>query len=404
MESFVRAPEPRAVVATSAVCIYLGGFAFPFAPDIPLLLLAILGVVAMSRRGGEGVAMAPHVLLGVSLLLASTILSIALSAAPARSLRLSAPLIPATLLFLLARHADARSARWIVTTLSVLGLGLSVAVVATAARGDASTLHDHVSIVGSPLLVEANDIAIVAILAPLSVALLSIRPPRWIAAVAVGSLIAAVIAVCILRSRVAILTMVVSIGTFAWVAARSRRAVWKSIAVLALVTLILDAGMGFPLTSKFQKLREPRIALWFTAAAMFADAPVLGHGPHTFAVLADTYAEGLDQPRWVPTVRRMPPWAHSLYFEFLAERGLVGLASLIVLLSLTARSALRNRRQADHEARALGAGVAAAFAGFCFAGIFELSFLRLWVVVVFFTLVGIASPPAKRKGSVVQPC
>jgi hypothetical protein len=43
------------------------------------------------------------------------------------------------------------------------------------------------------------------------------------------------------------------------------------------------------------------------------------------------------------------------------------------------------------------AGVAASLTGFCFAAIFELSFIRLWIVVLFFTLLALVSQLSARK-------
>ena len=37
----------------------------------------------------------------------------------------------------------------------------------------------------------------------------------------------------------------------------------------------------------------------------------------------------------------------------------------------------------------LGAGAFGALGGFCLAGVFELSLLRLWVVLLLFTLLGV---------------
>jgi O-antigen ligase len=93
---------------------------------------------------------------------------------------------------------------------------------------------------------------------------------------------------------------------------------------------------------------------------------------------------------------RTEVWAHNLYLEFLAERGVVGFSTLILILVLAFRSAGACRRHRDPEIRGLGAVVAASLVAFCFAGILELSFLRLWVVVVLFMLLGIAAQLSAR--------
>jgi hypothetical protein len=62
-------------------------------------------------------------------------------------------------------------------------------------------LHRHVETVGTPVLVEANDIAFVAVLTPMYCALLAAAASRRCRWVAGASLALGVSAICVLQSR-----------------------------------------------------------------------------------------------------------------------------------------------------------------------------------------------------------
>src|SRR5438093_425328 len=80
-------------------CLYIAGFALPLPWDIPLLVLALLSILTM--LSGARSASPSWSLLTVSVLvfLATVGLSILVSTDIGRSMRLSASLLPGTLLF-----------------------------------------------------------------------------------------------------------------------------------------------------------------------------------------------------------------------------------------------------------------------------------------------------------------
>jgi O-antigen ligase len=83
------------------------------------------------------------------------------------------------------------------------------------------------------------------------------------------------------------------------------------------------------------------------------------------------------------------PWPHNLYLEVLAEQGIFGFLAFLFLLIRGLFAALKIRSIAFHEVRILGYGVLASLLGFCFASLIELTFLRQWVTLVLFTILGV---------------
>jgi O-antigen ligase len=179
------------------------------------------------------------------------------------------------------------------------------------------------------------------------------------------------------------MTMVGSL-TLAVLLLRPRLALPFGLVVVA-ATLLMDGALGSPLLAKFAqlwdgesgRLWDARLPIWSAAWTSFLSAPLLGHGLHTFDYTS------------VDSINAR--WAHNLYLETLAEQGILGIAALGCLLYCGLSAARNLRRAQGAETRILGCGALAALAGFCFASLIELSFLREWVVIVLFALLGVIS-------------
>ena len=381
------------IFALIGVCSYIGNFALPLAYqwDLPLIALAVISVLAALFSFPKGSTFSTPLVLPVMLFLIATALSILTSADLGRSLRLSLPLLPAVLLFLLiASYFDGiRDTRLLYFAFSVVGLGLAIMLLRVAWTNGRAEPESWVAAVGSPILVVKNDVTFLAVLAPLSLALVLRKFRSVIGVTAALSILLSTLVVGFYQSRVAMLTMVASIACTAGFL--RPRLGWVLGLTSLTVVLLVDALLGFPLVTKFV-LRwdgSGRIPLWLAAAAMFVDAPLLGHGPHTFVLFYMSYLQNLNLPTWLFTESRLVPWAHNLYLEVLAEQGIVGLAALGYLLARGLSQAWRIQRTANSEARIFAAAALGGLLGICLAGMIELSLLRHWVVVTIFVFLGV---------------
>ena len=141
-----------------------------------------------------------------------------------------------------------------------------------------------------------------------------------------------------------------------------------------------------------------RIPLWLSAWKMFLGAPLFGQGPHTFVLFYNSYLQNISLPSWLFVDHRIVPWAHNLYLEVLAEQGLIGLSALVLLLARGLFIAWNLRQAKSDEIRILGYGAFAALVGFCFAAAIELTFLRQWVLIMMFTLLGLITHLSLQTG------
>jgi O-antigen ligase len=361
-----------------------------------LLLLAAGGlwIIFFSRLNQRRHSVT--LLVPVLLFLGATALSAMTSEDPGRSLRLSAPILPAFLLFFLIAHyfEGPRHTRLLYLTCSAAGLSISLEVLWSAWRRHWAippAWENWLSDFRSPLLVVPNDTVLLAVVAPLSLAVLFCAGnglktnvvgrrkhlPHEILAAA--SILLSLVAVCVIRSRIAMLTIVVSL-TAAAALVRPRLAVVCGLGVTA-VAVVVDALLGFPLLTKFDRLWDQkdfwdgRLPIWSAAWNGFTKSPIFGHGLHTFSYLS---------PAWIHL-----RWAHNLYLETLCEQGIIGFGALGLLLHQVFSCARVNYHRNIPEERWLGAGASAAWIGFSLSGIFELTFLREWVVTIFFVLLAV---------------
>lgn len=163
------------------------------------------------------------------------------------------------------------------------------------------------------------------------------------------------------------------------------------LAGLFLVTLI-DALLGWPLVRKI--FMFPRLYVWHAAWVMFLDSPWVGQGPGMFRDLYFPFVEKAGYVIEQLDDRRTMPWAHSLYLEQLAERGIPGLLVLLALLGTAVGRVWRQWRSAvngnNEEVRVLASGVLAGLVVLILAGIAEASLLRLWVMVCLLVLVALS--------------
>jgi len=374
-----------------AACAYIAGFGIQFKLDIPLIALALFGLLATIYSFRNKPLASSPLIFPVLVFMVTTGLSILMSEDVGRSVRLSAPLLPGVLLFFIVaeRFEGTHGIRILYLTFSAVGLGLACVLLWTAWVNGGLDPEAWVSKVGSPLLVVKNDVTFLAVVAPLSFVVMYREPRGMVGVLTLLSVLLSVGVVCIFQSRVATLTMLASIA-FTASLVRARLGLAYGLAILILMVFI-DGLRDFSLVAKFIRDWEGsgRIPLWLAAWGMFLDAPLLGHGPHTFVLFYRSYLEGLSLPSSLYVDSRLIPWAHNLYLEVLAERGIVGVASLGFLLASGVSAAWSTRHATVSEVRILGAGALGGLVGLCLAGVIELSLLRQWVVIMMFILLGV---------------
>lgn len=377
-------------IAAGAVCMYWVLFGVPFPWDLSLFLLAGAALWIAIHTAG---ARSSHRYWNPILLFVAAIL-FSIPAAPdiARSVQFSLALVPSVLIFyLISEKIEARDLLWLSQGLGVVALllGLWLLWVRGLAIGEGPV--EWVKAAHLTLFHVPNDVVMLVILAPFSLASL-VRKPRSPTGISgmLCLLVSAAVAV-IYESRLSVLLLVCVLG-IAGVFMLERKKFLLAALFLPAFLCTVDALNGAALAAKFSSAWDSRLPLWFASWCMFLKHPVTGNGPGSFLFGYPECLAGLVEGGFQPlSDSRIAPWVHSLYLEVLAEHGLVGFFSLIILLAYGIVNTYCIRFPLGNAIHPLKSSVLAALTVFCVAAVFELSLWRQWVSVMLFTLMGIAA-------------
>lgn len=378
-----------ASIACLGVCFYIIGFCFRLQQDVPLIILALTGLISVSR---DSVQWKQPVVIALGLFLLVGLVSMATSDDITRSWRMSLMFIPSLLIFmLLAQYFDMRDLHNLYWVLTLVGLCFSIILLWIALCNPQQEPIAWVRSLGSPIFIVPNDIIFIALLMPFSIALLLQRTSLMsaVAALLMLSILLGLLTIVIFQSRAALIAELVSTIIIAAIL-KPRYALLLGCGII-ISLLIVDGLMGFPLIAKHGRVADTRFALWIAAWRMFLDTPFLGHGPHSFVLFYQSYLQTIKLPSWLPIDQRLIPWPHNLYLELLAEQGMAGLTSLIGLLTTLFLVAWRTLKIESGNIYIYAVCILASLTSYCVSAVFELTFLRQWVVVMLFLLSGIIS-------------
>jgi hypothetical protein len=112
--------------------------------------------------------------------------------------------------------------------------------------------------------------------------------------------------------------------------AREKKVLWKVLGVLtALFVIVMFFGGGSKIMSKLSdQTTNTRFWTWGSAWKGFVERPILGWGPENFSPVFDKY---FDPRHYIPG-QNTETWfdrAHSIYFDYLAETGILGFLSYL---------------------------------------------------------------------------
>lgn len=304
------------------------------------------------------------------------------------SLTFSVSFLPAILLFYVIAVGvfDVGPIRRLYASMSIVALALSCRALWAAYILPNATPTDWIEALPTPILVVPNDLIFLSLIAPFSLALCAERGSRWMKMIGCASLLMSLLAIVVFQSRSALLTFLIGVG-FMGILYRPRLAA-IGILLVSLTAVLLDGLFGFPLASKFTQFSD-RLSLWIAALSMFSEHPIFGYGPHTFGLHYETHLDRMNLPSWIPPNVDFTPWPHNLFLEVGAEHGVLGLGLMVLLISRCYWVLWDASRAGDKDFQILVLACAGSLVAFCAASMIELTFLRIWVVIILFLLVGI---------------
>lgn len=196
----------------------------------------------------------------------------------------------------------------------------------------------------------------------------------------------------ILNSRLCLLILTISLAT-------EYRILESSFGKRALKAIILVVSIGVSLTpnlvDKLQSLPTSRIPLWDAATHQTFQHPWLGMGLDSFGGFYANHIDTTSYPDLIVVDRRTMPWPHNLFLELSSSFGLVFLALIVVgsvILVVKTR----------HLKDPLFGAVSSTSVLFLIAGTFELTYLRIYPVILIVFLASIAVAFLSRKSCVTK--
>lgn len=366
-----------------AMGLFLALLSFNLPYDVPLALFALAVAVSFPEVTAQQVRAGFRQHWSVLLFVLAAMLSGIFSVNVHHSALVNMPLLPALMCYftLCLFAADQSGRRFVLYTLLALGYFTLINVLCGYYREIHSDPLAQVRSLENVLLVVPNDILLLAIIAPLILALWT-GATRGVKMLIVLYLLSALITTILLQSRQAAALLLLGVALYGLFMFPRRLLL---LAILALmIALLTDAMRGWLLWSKVTDFS--RAYVWHTAWVMFLDHPWLGMGPGEFK---DAYTAYLAKAGYLITElpdRRLMPWAHNLYLEQLAERGVLGFMALIALFVTVAQRLYQGWQSAQPDIVAL----VVACIMFALAGIGELTLQRLWVVVLMLVLAGLS--------------
>jgi putative inorganic carbon (hco3(-)) transporter len=226
------------------------------------------------------------------------------------------------------------------------------------------------------------------LLIPLVVAVgLSFRQ-RWTLGVTCAAFIVLTVALVASLSRSGWLGLAVATACLALLLPKDRKKV--ILLVGGVGAALLTIGLYGPIAARLGPGSQGPVSMlldrwnvWVAAVVIFSQHPIFGVGVMNFvAFLPSNSIPGTEILRH----------AHNIFLNMAAERGVIGLATFVVIVWVLFRSLWRAvplaRTRLDY---ALVAGLLATFAGYFAHSIFEVSYYDYKVLLLFWILVGVAA-------------
>lgn len=372
-----------------ALSIYLLSLGFDLRFDIPLALFVAVTVYFLASAHDRMISwrlLQTH--WPVLLFLVGTLVATVFSVNRDHSLAVQVQFLPALLVYVVVVCFvdDKGKLDFVLSALVLSALFLAAVFFVRLLFNELQDPMEKVIALRSSFFTVPNDALFLSVVAPLAVALILTHTSRVVRGFCVAYLILAFAMTVYLQSRQAVGVFIFSLFFMAFLY-RPKLGLWVG-GLGILIALSLDWLLGKGLASKLV-LFFPRQYVWGAAWEMFLERPVTGWGPGMFK---DHYFEFLEKAGYLLVEDHRPmKWAHSLYFEQLAERGMVGLTVLVIFMGSAILIPGRAILAARGDVTWLAKGVLTACLAFLLAGIAEASLLRLWTVHLLFFLAAVTN-------------
>ena len=330
------------VLAVAAIGGYLCFIPFETNPDLATFLLLSFGLLAANQRDRLRLGLQQVDYLVVAAVVLAASLSALLSSEPIRGLDYLVYLSINLFLLLLASVLAGKSAaKASALLIGLFGVAHLVSLMVASQSPGVTDANSLISQAGMTTLIVPNDALILGLCLPsLALVLLDVNRRWTVPAYAILAIYTAlsVFACYLLQSKVALLGLLMAVGSLAlirFLLPRRNAAGLSPLPVLGilLTAILLSGGLAWYLGNQ----STTRLSLWIEASVAHSSIQeiIFGAGPNTFLFNPSAAEAMFDKGDLVI------PWVHNLYLEAWHDQGLMGLLPLIALTLLPMLRALR---------------------------------------------------------------
>lgn len=351
---------------------YIISFSIPFFSNIPLILLSLTGVLSIGFISRKNLFPSP-VTACLLLFLCSFIISATLSCNHSKTLSLSPSILPGLIIFfLITEFAHRKKYHLIYLSCCASSAFISLTALKTAILSEATSPSVWIQQTELPYFIVPNDLMVLSIFIPYLVIEGLQHRKNSFKALSIAIIVLNITIFTIYRSRGGLLLSLIAICLSLLILKKHIKNIFCILLFGLMIVFIVDFTLDFQLVEKIMAGSDSwltRLAPWSAAWEIFKKYPFFGSGPRTFGIF---YPE--------------MPWVHNLYMETLAEQGLIGIFSLILLmlsvLVTTGKKALN-----DNASAILFSSSTVLFLG----GIIEYSFIRHLFITIFFIVISLTA-------------
>lgn len=325
-----------------------------------------------------------------ALLFASALLSTVFSYNPRDSVEAGVVLFPGLLMaYILVQILQSHShvVAWGVIAMVFTASVVSLAMFAGSPGADAGQVFQAGK---TPALVVPNDMVLGVIFSPLILHSIITERRVVLKLMAFGVMLALLVSLYYVKSRICLLTAFVVFGLY--LRHYFQRYFIRGFLAAIVAVIVVDRLFSLNIAQDFALISEEstRLAIWYAGLDSVRQHPIVGFGPSQFYIAYEQVISSASLPDWLVLDPRGVPWAHNIFLEALAERGVLGLGVFVFLLVHIHNRLYASVRQMENAEHSLSFAIYVAFLAFLFAGLFELTLQRIWVANALFIFIGFA--------------
>lgn len=385
-----------------SVLFYLFSIGLPIPPVYSLCVIGIVGTFT-TQAIDETYINNKKMFFILFIYLVLTSISCVFSINVTQSIKMSSYILPCIILYYLTiKNFKLDTLNYIFITLSSTSILISTLLFLVIIFNPSLSPTEWIKLASFSNITVPNDLIILALYSPISLSIIYVTKKMTLKVLSFISLLFSLITIMFFLSRTSFAVYLVSLFCM-FSLIKPKNALVFAVLLIPMI-FIADSFNHHLLLNKITSLPTwtARIPLWLAAWHIFLDSPFFGSGSGSFALLIDSYLNNIVVPDWVYRDSRHIPWAHNLYLETMAERGIIGILFLVYFLIYLGGVLWKTYKINEFYTKIMASAVLSMLVGILIAGMFELSLNRHWFLVILSVIAALTTILSEQSQSLIK--